>query len=146
MADFGGGEGRKEFVRIWKLERPAASPIWPELENVLPLGCSMAHGTPVIPYLADGFASEDDLFDKMVVVQPGAKLRVQPDERAKSVAVLSFNVVQVEDPSAPWVRVKLADGRRGYLRRDQLRGPLDYRASFEKRDGRWRMRSFVEGD
>jgi hypothetical protein len=148
LADFGGGEGRKEFARIWKLSRPKSSPIWAELERALRLGCSMAHGSPAIPYLAEGFTSEDDLFDKMVVVEPGATMREQARENAKPIARLDYHVVQVGDVSGQegWVLAKLADGRRGYIRRDQLRSALDYRAGFQKRGGRWFMTSFVQGD
>jgi len=148
MADFDGGQGPKEFARIWKLDDPKASPIWPELEHVLGLGCSMAHGNPVIPYMAAAFPSEDDLFDKMVVVRLGAKLRDHPNEGARVVANLDDHVLEVSEESkvAGWVKAKMADGRRGYVRRSQLRSPLDYRATFEKIGGAWRMTSFVAGD
>jgi len=108
----------------------------------------MAHGSPAIPYLAEGFTSEDDLFDKMVVVEPGATMREQARENAKPIARLDYHVVQVGDVSRQdgWVLAKLADGRRGYIRRDQLRSALDYRAGFQKRGGRWFMTSFVQGD
>lgn len=148
MADFDGGRGRGEFARIWNLEEPKTSPIWPELEHVLGLGCSMAHGTPVIPYMAEAFASEDDLFDKMVVVRLGAKLRDHPNEGARVIANLNDHVLEVGEESQVngWVKAKMADGRRGYVRRNQLRSPLDYRATFEKIGGAWRMTSFVAGD
>jgi len=148
MADFDSGRGRKEFARIWKFDERKTSPIWPELEHVLGLGCSMAHGKPVIPYMAEGFPSEDDLFDKMVVVRLGAKLRDHPNEGARVIANLNEHVLEVSEESqvTGWVKAKMADGRRGYVRRNQLRSPLDYRATFEKIGGAWRMTSFVAGD
>jgi hypothetical protein len=42
--------------------------------------------------------------------------------------------------------VRLADGRTGFVRHDQVRSVLDYRAVFERREGHWLMTAFVAGD
>ena len=38
------------------------------------------------------------------------------------------------------------DGREGWLRANELRSPLDYRAVAEKRKGKWMITAFVAGD
>jgi hypothetical protein len=45
-----------------------------------------------------------------------------------------------------WRRVKTEDGESGYVAARDVRSPIDYRAAFEKVDGRWMMTFFVVGD
>jgi len=42
--------------------------------------------------------------------------------------------------------VKTDEGKEGYVRVDFLRNPLAYRAIFRKRDGKWMMAIFINGD
>ena len=74
--------------------------------------------------------------------------RAEVDSDAPVVAPLRWHVVALEDGygEAPWLRARLPDGRRGYVRRDLFRSFGDFRAIFERRDGRWRMTAFVAGD
>ena len=45
-----------------------------------------------------------------------------------------------------WGRVRLADGRTGYIESGSVISPIDYRAIFARRDGQWRMVAFIAGD
>ena len=47
---------------------------------------------------------------------------------------------------APWSGVTMADGRTGVVNGDQVISRLGYRASFERRGGKWLLVSFVAGD
>jgi hypothetical protein len=68
--------------------------------------------------------------------------------------MLAFDLVEIvaaETPKMPgekreWVNVKLADGQTGFVAAEFIRGPVDYRAIFEKQNGRWVMTAFVAGD
>jgi hypothetical protein len=67
------------------------------------------------------------------------------------VATVSWHVV--EDASGDdaaeagaWRRVRLGDGRIGYMGSGDLRSDIDYRAIFERRGGRWLLTVFVAGD
>jgi hypothetical protein len=42
--------------------------------------------------------------------------------------------------------VTLADGRSGYIHSRFVRSPVDYRAYFARKDGRWRMVMLLAGD
>lgn len=141
--DFDGSQGPRDFARVWKLSRsrPEQSPIWQELAAVMRLGCARIGSARVMPSLV-GQLDGDVAFDKLVAL-PGAMLR--SDRRA---IPLNYHLVTMEEGDAPEasVRVRLEDGRGGIVRRDQLRSALQFRAQFEKRRGRWRMTSFVEGD
>ena len=149
--DFGGGAGRQDFFSTWELYRPATSGLWDELGRALSLGC--AHdgrsGNYYAPsmFLADEEVFEDP-FTAAVAIRPGAELRSGPDAASPVVATLDWDVLTVPewDPDSGWQRVTLADGRSGYLRAEDLRSPIDYRAAFQRIGGRWRMTAFIAGD
>lgn len=148
LVDFDGSAGRREFARAWNLDRSGAakSAVWRELRTVMRLGCARIDRARVAPSLV-GQLSDADQFEKFIAM-PGAKLRQTPSDRGRVIATLNFHLVTFREGDAPngWLRVATSDGRRGYLRRDQMRGALEYRAQFEKARGRWRMTSFVQGD
>lgn len=148
---FGEMEGRAGFARRWGLAAPATSPFWDELAAALRLGCARDEGGAFWAPSMSLIGNEDlgeDYFSAMVAVAPGAALRAGPADDAPVVAPLRWHVVALEDGygEAPWLRARLADGRRGYIRRDLFRSFGDFRATFEYREGRWRMTAFVGGD
>lgn len=146
--DFGGGRGRSDFAEAWGLDRPAGSALWRELEAALRLGCAVAEdGSYWSPSLF--LAPEiDDPFATFLVVRPGAALHAAPDPASAVVATLEWNLLEgVEwQEGDAWWRMRLADGREGYVRAEDLRSPVDYRAGFRRIDGRWRMIAFIAGD
>jgi hypothetical protein len=48
------------------------------------------------------------------------------------------------DPN--WNKVQTADGKTGYIRKDYLRGFLDYRVGFERSAKGWVISFFIAGD
>ena len=148
---FGEAEGRAGFVRRWGLSDPATSPFWDELAGALRLGCARDEGGAFWAPSMSLIGNEDlgeDYYSAMVAVGPGAALRAAPSDAAPVVAPLRWHLVALEDGygEAPWLRARLPDGRRGYIRRDLFRSFGDFRAIFEYREGRWRMTAFVAGD
>ena len=148
--DFGGGAGRADFAQTWQLDRPETSPLWDELGRALSLGC--AHNGPGDFYAPSMFVAGEEVFEDpftaAVAIRPGAELRSGPDAASSVVATLDWDVLTVPewDPDSGWQRAELADGRRGYVRSEDLRSPIDYRAAFQRIDGRWRMTAFIAGD
>lgn len=146
--DFGGGRGRAYFAEAWDLDRPESSALWGELEAALRLGCAVSddgsYWSPSL-FLAPVI---DDPFSTFLVVTPGAGLHAAPDPASPVVAALDWDLVQgIEwQEGDVWWRVRLADGREGYARAEDLRSPVDYRAGFQRIDGRWRMTAFIAGD
>ena len=62
---------------------------------------------------------------------------------------MSFEVLaRARGDTAPedWTAVALRDGRRGYVHSRYVRSPIDYRAYFRKKDGRWWMVMLLAGD
>ena len=76
-------------------------------------------------------------------------MRSAPDPEASPVAELDWDMLTLRPYSGgdEWLPVSLADGRDGFVRHEDVRSLLDYRAAFRKGDdGRWRMTLFVAGD
>ena len=52
----------------------------------------------------------------------------------------------VAEANPDWERVQLADGRVGFIAARYLRSPVDLRAFFEFKDGRWWLTTYVAGE
>ena len=82
-----------------------------------------------------------------MVVSPGAKLRGSPEPRRPRPR---DPVVGCGDSSRPGrdsqTKVRLADGREGYMHDDELYSPLNYRMVVEKLRGKWMITAFIAGD
>jgi hypothetical protein len=150
LVTFGGEAGRDAFARQWDLKAGSPHELWKQLGEIFALGCAKSESTLVMPSLALQFDSDadEDAFDRLIVVSRAAELRAEPKAGSTPVALLSWDVVtglerRREDD---WVKVRLADGREGWLPGRQLRSPLDYRVVIEKRDGKWMITAFVAGD
>jgi hypothetical protein len=129
------------------LKRPRTSKIWKELGDALRLGCSMKAGVATAPSFQDQLGGERDPYETLIAL-PGAVLRERPTERSAVLRRLKWHLLMRDGiwDGRPWVRVKLADGRRGYVHEKMARSPIDYRAWFDRRGGRWRMAGFLAGD
>jgi hypothetical protein len=151
---FGGNGGVAEFKEQWRLEQPD-SKLWHTLASVLALGGSFQNeGTFAAPYTFSRFPDQLDAFEHGVIVGESVRVRQKATADSPVVASLSFDIVVVTDWGAKssgdgkqgWVRIKIASGREGYIASGYVRSPIDYRAVFEKRPGRWLITTLVVGD
>ena len=70
------------------------------------------------------------------------------------IKTLSFDIVKVvvdtpNENSAvkrQWLTIELGDGQKGFIAKEYIRSPIDYRAIFEKKNGKWLMTAFIAGD
>jgi len=149
-ASFGqGGDGKAAFVEAWTLaDRDEVSPVWNALESALALGCAQSGDALVSPSIIAQLDPMVDGFTAMLAVSPDAVLRVAPNDGAQVVTALHWDLLTLTDMAVDegWYPVKLADGRAGFVRAEHVRSVLDYRAVFERRNGRWLMTAFVGGD
>lgn len=154
--NFGEDGGAEEFARQWKLNSNA-SPVWKTLEEVLRLGGSFtdkgAARSFAAPYTYSTFPERLDAFEHFCVLGSNVALRAKPDARARIVARLNYDLVRqaalpkgVKTPGSGWLHVVTGAGKQGFVARDAVRSPVDYRALFAKRDGVWRMTALVAGD
>jgi hypothetical protein len=143
-----GDDGWSGFVRIWNLDRPADSELWLELSQVLNLGCEWDDGQPTAPGNFSRLSEFDHPLPVYFAVQKRAALRTRPDDSAPLVMELEDHVLLENFDVAPegWLNAQLTDGRTGFVRMSAVRSAIDYRAGFEKRDGKWVMTIFIAGD
>ena len=148
MFSFDGSEGKAKFAHLWLLDgtQKDRSPIWAELETAMSLGCARVDNAFLMPSLSEQLP-DVDVFEKLLAL-PGAQLRQAPHGDSRLIATLEYDLVLFDEDNDTdgWQKVALSDGRKGYVLRSQLRTALEYRAQFEKVNGRWRLTSFAEGD
>lgn len=145
---FGTGGGIEEFRKKWKLPS-ADSPLWDELGTVLAFGGAFREGgSYAAPYVFARWPEPFDSFEHVAVLGTSVRVRSEPGLQGKILTALSFDVVKLAAPAtdSEWTRIKLRDGRTGYISSRYVRSPVDYRALFNKIGGRWRMTAFVAGD
>jgi hypothetical protein len=152
---FGGGVGIASFKTTWHAERPN-SKLWSELLNVLALGGRFDEKDHSFsaPYLFNGFPEDVDAFEHGAIIEDGVRVRKEPSTRGEVLVTLSFDIVEVPtwdrqkstNDKRDWLLVKLSDGQKGYVAAEYVRSPIDYRAIFEKKNGKWVMTAFIAGD
>lgn len=146
---FGGDHGIDDFKRMWDIDS-AGSKFWETMATVLALGGTFdAQGAFVAPYIFSRWPDDVDPIFHVAVI--GSQVRVRSAARADApaIAALSFAIVELasgNQPDPEWTPVKLPGDRTGYLATRFVRNALDYRAIFEKKDGRWLLTTFVAGD
>jgi hypothetical protein len=153
--DFGGGVGIPSFKSTWHLER-VNSPFWSEFRQVLSLGGKFDEKDHSFsaPYLFNSFPQDADAFQNGAIIEDGVRVRKQPTTQSEVLRTLSFDIVAVPDwqvkrgsnEKREWVKVKLEDGQTGFVAAEFIRSPIDYRAIFEKKNGKWLMTAFIAGD
>jgi hypothetical protein len=138
--------GVEAFRRKWQLDKPAQSRIWDELGTALRLGVTRDEVEFIAPYVFTRFPHTLDAYTHAAVVSPNAELRKAPALAAPKLGLLQHDVVQtLGPPKNGWVEVRTEDRRSGWLQERDIRSPLDYRAFFERKQGRWKLTAFVNG-
>ena len=128
------------------LGRPLDGSNAAELKEALSRGCAQSGDVLVAPSFVADFPAQLDAFET-VILPPGTELYSENSEASAGNGAPDWHLARVTDDSdEAWFEVKLIDGREGFVRRDQIVNPLDYRLVFEKRDGKWLITAFVAGD
>ncbi|MDQ4123810.1 MAG: SH3 domain-containing protein [Acidobacteriota bacterium] len=157
--NFGGGAGIADFKKTWKINN-RNSPFWDEMLTVLSNGgkfMDKERQTFGAPYLyAQPLPDNLDVFEYAAIFGENVNLRQQPNANSPIIATLSYNVVvpdfdrSIQDKSKVneyhWVWVETLGGKKGYVAGQFVRSPIDYRAVFEKKNGKWKMTAFIAGD
>ena len=149
MTDFGPeGTGRIAFTKTWQFDEPASSGVWDELDIILRLGCTVENGVWAMPSFGHQLDGDADPFETFLVIDPVAVLRAEPKDDAKSVARLNWDLLALVEvlPDGDWFRMRLHDGRSGFVRKTQLRNPLDYRMIVQRTSEGLRITAFIAGD
>lgn len=147
--NFGGDSGWADLAKNWGLDsNPKTSKLWDEMAGALALGCAVAPDgrNRVMPGMFEAMGDDFDPFD-LVAARPGTPLRETDDARGRVIATLDWHAAEVlEGEGDKWTKVKLRDGRVGWVANERLVSPVGYRLVSEKRGKRWLMTAFVAGD
>lgn len=152
--DFGGGEGMKTFADTWRGSSWKTSKLWDELDAIVALGCggNSGGGYYAMPRMFVVDLGDIDLFAARIALGEAVPLRAKAGEGADIVALLDWALVTAATPAngagdkPRWTQVTAADGTKGFVKSEQLRSPIDYRAVFQPRNGVWKMTAFIAGD
>ncbi|HEX8368589.1 MAG TPA: SH3 domain-containing protein [Pyrinomonadaceae bacterium] len=159
---FGDSNGIEEFKKMWKING-RQSEFWDEFITVLTNGGAFfkRRGAPKkqifqAPYTFTEFPEDLDAIEHQIIFGNNVNLRSQPETSAPVVAALSYNIVKVDFENSVkdenkedkylWLKVETLGGKKGFVNARYVRSPVDYRAVFEKRNGKWKMVTFVAGD
>jgi len=148
QVDFGGSAGPAAFKQM-HIDNPDED-FWTEFAEILAMGGRFSTpDTFAAPYAFTEFPDGIDSFECLVVLGSNIRLRERPAADALVLAVLDRDVVQEspdDNPVAGWRRVETADGVTGFVASRYLRSPIDHRAIFSFRNGRWWLTVYVAGD
>ncbi len=154
---FGGNDGIEEFKKSWKINR-SNSEFWNEFLSVITNGGKfIKEGNNKLffaPYTFTSFPEDLDAFSYSAIFGSDVNLRSKADTNSPVVANLSYNVVEIlksikakeNAEKVSWYEIKTLGGKRGFVKAEFARSPIDYRAGFEKKGGKWKMTVFIAGD
>jgi hypothetical protein len=164
---FGGNGGIEEFKEQWKLDQPD-SELWAELKTILSLGGSFVRDSgETIQFCAPYVFSTWDRVEGKVpelndaptygaIIGDNIALRREPRDDSDAIATLAYDVVTVlyeksiaekdKEGQFTWLNVATMDGKQGFVKQNEFRGPLEYRACFTKTGNGWKMTVLVAGD
>lgn len=155
LNNYGGGKGIEAFNSVWKPD-DEQSPVWPALAGVIKLGGYFG-GTKVFtaPYVYAAWPRAYGRLDFVAVTSADAVIRAAPDPGSAVVRKLDHDLLEViQSASMPqheagpddWDEVKDLRGNRGFVLVRDVRSALDFRVTFEKRNGKWMIASFMSGE
>jgi Bacterial SH3 domain len=154
---FGGEEGIQAFRELWKPE-DVNSEIWNTLAQLLRLGGTFGESKDEFwaPYVFSRFPDDYSGFDFSAIIAKDVRVRSEPNEKAPMIRSLSYDIVlNLSGGDSPeprnkvdpvWVRIRLPDGREGFVSAQFIRSPTDYRAGFKRTGGKWLLTHLVAGD
>jgi hypothetical protein len=159
---YGGHVGLAGFKSLWKKEADFWAEFLPVIKNG---GRFVGEGRNKMnvfaaPYLFLDMPEDLDHFEYFAVFGDSVNLRERPDTSAPVITQLSYNIVKIDHESAvkrktgpgeddfryDWYQITTLGGKTGWMKAEYVRSPIDYRAGFEKKRGRWVMTYFIAGD
>jgi hypothetical protein len=143
---FGGDDSIAGFKRMWRMSQPPQSEVWETLSRALRMG-SVTDGDYVIaPYVFKLWPGTIDPFEHVAVVRENAPVFASADLDREPTGVASYSILKRIAGDSVSVGVALPDGRKAWMRAEDVYSPVGWRAFFEKRAGRWTLTMFVAGD
>jgi hypothetical protein len=144
---FGGDDGLQAFRAVIT---DADHDFWAEFGSILSMGGRFdGSDSFTAPYVFADWPQQFDAFSCVAVTGQAVAVRDAPSRTAPLVATRDYRIVEAvveERPVAGWTRVRLADGRSGFIASHYVRSPIDHRVRFVFEGGRWQLVFYVAGD
>jgi hypothetical protein len=144
---FGADEGANGLMKKWN------ESYWTELKRMIELGGVFGEGDEkklfVAPYvfkLFDELPEQFDPFSYGVAVEKEVKVYAERDAASEVLDVLDYTVVKMTYEEGDWTPVTTPAGYTGYVKKGQVRSPIDYRVFFFFDNGDWKIITFIAGD
>lgn len=146
-----GDDNLAAFVEYWQLDaKKDDSELWSVLPSILSGGGIFDANRQkfTAPYYVATFPDnyEKEIFG--VITGEGVRVRAATNLNSQILKTISYDIVQILGQSAeketigsdtyPWVKVKLSDGKEGYVYGKYIGTPTDLSATFTRKSGaRW---------
>ncbi len=149
LLDFGGGTGWDLLSA--RLESGEYD-LWTEMDKVIRLGCAPAYqGSMAMPYYWSKDLGFDDGYSTYIVIGDDVPLLAEPREDARRLRLLDWESVEVPqtqpyEDGQRFVRINTRAGEAGYAELARMRSQIDFRMIVERREGEWKITTFVAGD
>ncbi|MCW5606023.1 MAG: hypothetical protein KIT18_15890 [Burkholderiales bacterium] len=152
-----GRRGVESFRQAWSLDQDD-SPLWRQMQAALVLGGAFVsfENRPTefcAPYVSVKWPQDMDASAGGAIVAREVPAKSAPSSDAETVAVLSYDIVEVTDWEIPdrapgnrqkWVRIRVK-GADTYVPEEQIRSPIEHTACFVRAGGTWRLIGFGPG-
>ncbi|PIW70510.1 MAG: hypothetical protein COW08_01440 [Ignavibacteriales bacterium CG12_big_fil_rev_8_21_14_0_65_30_8] len=151
LNSFGGNGGIKEFWEMWQMQDPNSS-FWLELKKVFSMGgifISNERKIFVMPYLFGIWPEDLDPFTYIAAINKNVAIHESPSKNSKILKKINYDILLVldyYDEYNNWKKVMTVDSLSGFVQKEFVRSPIDYRAILQKEKGKWKITSFVSGD
>jgi len=151
LNSFGGNGGIQEFWDMWQIEDPNTS-FWNELKKVFTMGGTFIDNNKnmfAMPYLFSIWPEDLDPFTYVAAINKNVELYESPSKKSKIIKKISYEIlmlVDFEEENNNWKNVMTLDSVYGFIQKDFIRSPIDYRVVLQKEKDKWKIISFVAGD
>ncbi len=171
---FDGSKGIEEFKRVWDFDSQN-SKIWLTISKIISMGGVFTDYNNekehkksfVFPYVYDITLPNDnlDIYEIMAITGENVNLREKPDVSSKIIGKLSYDIVICDYDNSivnsstdsnddinswgnkQWYKVKTLDNsKQGYIFKDFIWSPNDYRMFLSKINGTWKIVCLITGD
>ena len=163
QSSFGGDIGKSDFYAYWGLIQDVDhNAFWEEFDKILRLGgvYNPATGTFTAPYTFTNFTL--DAYNHYVIIDKNVAVYAEANLSSEVLDHLQYNIVQTnvwytenrDIAQAFWdkdgqelIKIQTPSGKDGYIQKQYLRSPIDYRFGFSRNDsGEWKITFMLSGD
>ena len=115
------------------------------------MGCTKETDDEIVyfacPYIYSRFPSDKDAFAWVAVTEEKVPVYEDTSTTSKIIDHLSYELLPFDGgANRSWFKVKQSNEMNGYIERQFVHSPNDYRIIFRKENKQWFISSFVAGD